>query len=93
MRTPVEKRDVGEVVAMVFARVHAAREKHGHGAYASHHEWLGVLVEEFVEFLVAVWKHEDEQVIDEALDVAQVMVFGIAGMLAKARAKQGEEEG
>ena len=51
--------------------------KHGAGIYASHHETLGIIAEEYQELIEAITSNDPSEVRKELFDVAVAALFGI----------------
>lgn len=53
-------------------------EQHGPGEYASTHESLGIVTEEYYELIDAVKANDSEAVVKELQDIATACLVGIA---------------
>jgi NTP pyrophosphatase (non-canonical NTP hydrolase) len=58
-------------------------EEHGWGAYLSHHEFLGIVTEEYLELNEAVRSNDPVEVGGELMDVAVGAFWSIASMMEK----------
>lgn len=63
------------------AHMQVVLDKHGRGAFASTHEIIGVLIEEFRELEDALHSNDDVCFQAELKDIAQVCVFAFASFL------------
>ena len=57
-------------------------EAKGSGAFASYHETLGVIMEEYHEYIEAVHKNDENQAAKELIDLAVAAIWGLASCLA-----------
>src|SRR5574338_886255 len=77
----------------VIKRLGEILDEHGLNAYASPHEIMGLLEEEYeLEFKQAVKANDPEQAADELLDIAAVAIKGLASMVAGAQYKAALEK-
>lgn len=58
-------------------------EQKGSHSYASNHEALGLITEEYYELLKAVRKNDNENVKEELVDIAVGCIFALASMIQK----------
>jgi len=77
-RTIVRPEAIESAMALLSAKMAETLHRHGHGTYASRHELLGILEEEYHELVAAVTSGSLEEVLEEAADIAVAAVFGIA---------------
>lgn len=81
--------DVRHALARIRAAIARRVEKHGTDAYASRHEALGVLVEEYQEALEAIRADgAPERFLAEVIDLAVVAAWWTASARARDRAKR-----
>ncbi len=71
---------VTQAIANVEVRTATILERHGSGAFAGHHEILGVLTEEYYEVVYAVHNKERGSLQDELLDLAAACVKALASL-------------
>ncbi len=70
---------VGATVDKLYKRL----EQKGYGTFASRHEILGVITEEYKEVVDAVHEKNPEAIKQELLDIAVGAIFGYACMNEK----------
>lgn len=58
-------------------------EKHGDGTYASNHDGLGTIVEEYDEFLEAIRSNDDGEILKETTDLAVGALWMVATLIEK----------
>lgn len=71
------------VIELFVEQLGKRLEKHGRGKYASAHETLGIVAEEYDELLDAVRKNDPQLVYEELMDIAVGCIFGVASMTAE----------
>jgi len=69
----------GAVSATLNLKMYGTLSKKGFGAFASSHEILGVITEEYKEYTEAFSENVDA-IISELYDIAVVAVFGVASL-------------
>lgn len=72
-----------QAVDMVLAKLKHRISKRGDSPHASKHESLGVITEEYTEFIEAVHSKCDIEIANEAVDIAVAAIYTISSMLAK----------
>ena len=65
------------VIGLLNKRLH----QKGSGVFASPHEALGIITEEYFELIEAVKSNEDARVLDELADIAVGCLIGMASIL------------
>lgn len=83
LRPQVTEKDIVKTLAAVEAKLRSRLAKKGWGAYASRHEILGIVTEEYLEAVDAI--REDGQVgydhySDELMDITVAGLFGYTSM-------------
>jgi NTP pyrophosphatase (non-canonical NTP hydrolase) len=63
---------IDELIKKLYYRL----EQKGYGTFSSRHEILGVVTEEYKEFIDAVHSKDYENMKEELLDIAVACVFG-----------------
>jgi hypothetical protein len=77
MRQQVTGAEVEKGVQALRDKIYMRLEQKGYGAHASCHEVLGIITEEYKEYIDAVHLNaSDEEKIEELLDIAVACVFG-----------------
>ena len=69
---------IEEAVVAVVAWLKYQIQQKGDGAYASPHEALGVIQEEFDEFKVACHNNDPHEFVKEAIDIAVGAIWAVA---------------
>lgn len=69
---------IAEVYSASKAHLWGKMNKHGDGAYASNHEALGVIAEEYDEFIEAVRSNNRQRIEEELYDLATAALFAVA---------------
>ena len=82
-RAIVTDEEIDHILDNLRGRLEHAMAKKGGLSFASSHEMLGALTEEFHEVIDAVRADNGPQVHSELLDVGVVAVFGMASLLAQ----------
>ena len=77
-RRPVTTDEVEAAVVIFIVGLIARIARHGNGCFASSHEILGIITEEYDELKDAVHDNDRDQIIHELLDLAVPAVFAIA---------------
>ena len=83
IRIPVEKKHIDAVLDSLRHEIQHRIEKHGDGAFASPHECLGVLREEYREYEDEVIANDLGKQADELIDTACVAIWGVASIDAE----------
>ena len=71
------------VILMVREKLEFRMKQKGTHAYASIHEALGIITEEYYELQGAVMYDDQGAVVEELIDIAVGAIFGAACILAK----------
>lgn len=82
VRHHVNPLNLEAAVELVTRELHRRIERHGHGSYASRHEVLGTLTEEWEELKDEVHDNSAAGLVHELLDVSTVVLFALASALA-----------
>ena len=82
-RLQVEKQFRDIALSLVAQKMKVRLEHCGEGTFASQHEILGIITEEYHELVQAVQNNDKDELIEELLDVAVGAVFGIASIIAE----------
>jgi len=91
-RPGVGESDIALALSAISANLDRRLLKHGYGAYASPHEILGVIAEEYDELKDAVRSNVDADTAAEIIDIAVGCVFGVASMLTLRRISRDDVE-
>ena len=80
MRTQITQRQIDSALIILKKKVKSRLDEKGYGTFASRHEILGILQEEYKELVDAI--HSDKtyghEVASELLDIAVGAIFGYA---------------
>ncbi len=82
-RPPVSQESLLKAMETVAERMGLKLEKHGNGAYVSHHEMLGIITEEYLELSTAIHDNDVIEVGNELHDIAVSAIFSIASLYEK----------
>ncbi|MCH9022452.1 MAG: hypothetical protein IID32_06780 [Planctomycetes bacterium] len=83
MKRPAISSDlIDEAAGMVDLALSNALTKKGPGCFASTHEALGVITEEYIELVEAVRSNDDSKVMAELMDIAGGCIFAMACLLS-----------
>jgi NTP pyrophosphatase (non-canonical NTP hydrolase) len=77
MRTQLNNAQINKGVEKVLEKLFYRLDQKGYGTFASRHEILGVVSEEFKEFVDAVHSKDYENMKDELIDIAVACIFGL----------------
>lgn len=92
LRPEVAEHITENCLAMLKIKLNARLKEKGSGAFASSHEILGVITEEYLELIEAVkyksfetnatkaFEEKKERIFEELLDIAVGCVFGMASI-------------
>ena len=82
MRKQVNTEEIEQVVKALRDKLYMRLEQKGYGAHASSHEILGIITEEYHEFLETVHLNADDmEKVEELLDIAVAAVFGAVSIV------------
>ena len=84
LRPQITEDEIKQTMAIIEAKLRRRLAKKGWGAYASRHEILGIVTEEFFEAVEAVRENDEigyQHYTDELLDIAVAAGFGMTSML------------
>lgn len=81
-----------KAIEIVTHHVGLRIQKHGRGAFASNHEGLGVMAEEYHELMEAVKNNDDQNYAEEMIDLAVGGIFGLASKIGAMPVSSTEEE-
>ena len=70
--------EIDKATQEVLDKMNFRLRQKGYGTFASRHEILGIIKEEFEEFNVAVTKGSPEELLEELKDIAVACILGIA---------------
>lgn len=79
-RNTVSDYDIRACMRTIEARLNMRLEQKGKHTFASNHEALGIVTEEYHEYVAAVQSNKTEDVRNEILDVAVAALFGVISM-------------
>ncbi len=79
-RETVKQAYVDDATSGILASLNRSREKHGTHEYASVHETLGIVAEEYYELIEAIKNGSREGIISELEDIAVGCLWGIASL-------------
>lgn len=77
MRTQLTNNQINDGLKKVFDKLQFRLDQKGHGTFSSRHEILGVITEEYKEFVDAVHSKDRQSMSDEILDLAVGAIFGM----------------
>jgi NTP pyrophosphatase (non-canonical NTP hydrolase) len=77
-RTQLTDEQIKMAVDKVTEKLQFRLNQKGYGTFASKHEILGVITEEFKEFVDAVHSKDYEEMKSEIIDLAVGCIFGLA---------------
>lgn len=77
MRTQLSNDQINNGIDKVLAKLFYRLEQKGYGTFTSKHEILGVITEEYKEFVDAVHSKDYENMKEEILDLAVAAIFGL----------------
>lgn len=77
-RRSITEDEVEKALTVFVKGLHARIKKHGNGSFASSHEILGIITEEYDELKDAVRANDRDAIIHELLDIAVPAVFAVA---------------
>jgi len=83
MRKQVDEKFRDIALSLVAQKMKVRLKHRGEGTFASQHEILGIITEEYHELVQAVHGNDKDELIEELLDVAVGAVFGIASIIAE----------
>lgn len=86
-RPQVSDETLLKAIEVVTHHVGLRIEKHGRGAFASPHEGLGVMAEEYHELIDACKENDLQNYAEEMIDLAVGGIFGLASMIQSAPAE------
>ena len=81
LRLHVAISNIEEAQSRILRKLQARLEQHGPYSYASTHEILGIIAEEYHEFVEAVQSNDSKEVESELIDIAVGCLFGVASLL------------
>ena len=84
MRNTIDKPDIFLGMVKVSEMLERRLEQKGDHCFASVHETLGIITEEYWELIEAVKSDNAKKVEDELIDLAVGAIIGIIGMSKKA---------
>ncbi len=88
MAVKVKRKHLEEALDLIIERVKARKEKRNGKPYASRHEMLGKVTEEYDELMLAVRKEKKADIKAETADVAEACIYAIASSIAKKEARK-----
>lgn len=77
-RVELSDQQVMKAVDKTVEKLKYRLRQKGYGTFASRHEILGVLTEEYKEFVDAVHKKDYDEMKEEIIDLAVGCIFGLA---------------
>jgi len=82
-RVVVTKDHYEEAMVIILNTLDQRIKQHGELSHASSHESLGIITEEYHEFLDEVHANNNDGIFNEAIDIAVAGLFTAASMIAK----------
>lgn len=82
-RKQIEENEITISMAEIHLKLKKRLQTYGNGTFASKHEILGIIAEEYHELVEAVKNEDLNNVKEELLDIAVGCLFGIACINAK----------
>lgn len=80
-RPEVKEHDISQGVVDIVTKLKARLDKKGRGSYASRHEILGILEEEFLEAKEAIRKDGQEGYDEYTAELLDIAVGGLFGYI------------
>lgn len=77
-RVQLNEKQVMDAVEKTVEKLRFRLNQKGYGTFASRHEILGVITEEYKEFIDAVHSKNYEEMKSEIIDLAVGCIFGLA---------------
>jgi NTP pyrophosphatase (non-canonical NTP hydrolase) len=77
MRTQLETNQINDGVKAVLDKLYYRLNQKGYGTFSSRHEILGVITEEYNEFVDAVHSKNYDNMKEEIIDLAVACIFGL----------------
>jgi phosphoribosyl-ATP pyrophosphohydrolase len=77
MRIQIKNDQINQGIDDVIAKLYDRLAQKGCGTFASRHEILGVVTEEYSEFVNAVHGKDREEMKSELIDIAVACIFGL----------------
>jgi len=77
MRTQLNANQINDGIKIVLDKLYDRLDQKGYGTFASRHEILGVMQEEYKEFVDAVHSKNKENMKEEIIDIAVAAIFGL----------------
>jgi hypothetical protein len=83
MRTQLTDQQINDGIRIVLDKLQFRLSQKGYGTFASTHEILGILEEEYKEFVDAIHDGNYIEVKSELVDIAVGAIFGVVCLEAK----------
>ena len=80
-RMLVSSENMAEAKYRILEKLHHRLQQHGPLSYASAHEILGIVAEEYHELVEAVQSNDCKEIESELIDIAVGCLFGVASLL------------
>ena len=78
MRKQLTKKQITDAMEIISEKLQYRLIQKGFGTFASRHEVLGVVTEEYKEFIDAVHSKNYNEMCEEIIDLAVACIFGFA---------------
>lgn len=79
----IKYKEIVEAGQIIENNIIKNMDKKGNHSFASIHEILGVITEEYYELIEAIKENNHEKILEELMDVGTVAQFGIACIKSK----------
>lgn len=76
-RIQLNEKQISEAINKIQQQLIITLDKKGYGTFASSHEILGIITEEYKEFIDAVHNNNYYEISNEIIDLAVVCIFGL----------------
>ena len=77
MRTQLSNDQIQDGIGKIVDKLYKRLNQKGYGTFSSRHEILGVITEEYEEFVDAVHSKDRENIKEEIMDLAVGAIFGL----------------
>jgi len=77
MRTQLSNDQIQDGIGKIVDKLYKRLNQKGYGTFSSRHEILGVITEEYKEFIDAVHSKDRENIKEEIMDLAVGAIFGL----------------
>ena len=82
-RTQLTYEQINKTIPIILNKLRYRLKEKGYGTFASTHEILGVLTEEYKEFVDAIQSGNQDDIESELIDIAVGSIFGVVCLREK----------